>query len=211
MAALVVGAVAVGSASAALPEFKTTGSFPVTFTSVSALPLGPTFKTLAIEVKCKMATVKGEVGGAKLVSKVVFTYTECTTILAGIGTVGCKSAGQTGNTIVTLPTMAELGYINKAIPTVGLLFHPEAAGTTVIVEFPCSIITVRVIGNVIGLASPLNSLQTTGRVEFTPAQMGQVEKNLEGGPTDKLELLGEEVSIMDTEEETFSSAVELKA
>ena len=216
MAVLAVSAVAVGSASAALPEFKA-ASFPVTFTSTSVLPLEPTLKTLNSEIKCKMSTDKGEivVGGTKLVSKVVVTYTECTTVVLG-STVGCKTAGQAGNTIVTQPVMGELGYIKKAAPiSVGILFHPETAGTTLFAEFACSIVTVKVTGSVIGLATPINVSQTTGVVSFIPAggptNMGQAEKNLEGGPTDNLEAFGEESSIMDTENETFSTALEVKA
>ena len=210
MMVLAVSAVAVGSASAALPEFKTAGGFPVTFTSVSALPLEPTLTTLATLVKCGMSNGKGEISGAKLVSKMVITYTVCSTTVLG-STVGCKTAGQSGNTIVTQPVMGELGYTNAATKTVGILFHPETANTTLLVEFSCSIVTVKITGSIIGLASPINVSQTTGVVSFTPATMGQVEKNLEGGPTDKLEAFGEEASFMETENKTFASAVEIKA
>jgi len=186
IAVLGVSAVAVGSASASLPEFKA-AAFPVTFTSASALPLEPTLTTLANVIKCKMSTDKGEitVGGTKLVGKIIVTYTECTITISGMA-VGCKTAGQTGNTIVTQPLMGELGYINKAIPTVGILFHPETPGTVLFAEFACSIVTVKVTGSLVGLASPINVSQSTSTISFTPGIMGQAEKNLEGSPMDHL-------------------------
>jgi hypothetical protein len=162
VAMLVVSAVAVASASAALPEFVPgPGGFPNHFT---ALQLGTGILETRGEIGGKKRTVECSHGSTLgfiksekdlLVNSIV--YTGCKSTAFGAGK--CQS-GATEGEIITLPLLGLLGYINKATPTVGILFEPD--GTIEhFASFNCKTLAgnenLTVKGSVICKLSPVNT------------------------------------------------------
>jgi hypothetical protein len=225
VAVVAMSAIAVASASAALPEFKSTNA-KVTFTSTSLLPLEPVLASNITgigqkNIVCKMSTDKGEITSVKEVKKVLVTYTECKE--EGAPTKACTTKGQAKGVVVTKDVKGKIGYVvGTGKGAVGTELEPETG--TVFAEFTCAgeAEEVTVEGCTIGEATPLNKSQTTGLLKFeeNAAKTGQRLIETEGGTHKPCELkvtagffkLGKGTSwIMDTEHEVFAENVELKA
>lgn len=188
LAATMTSAVAVASASAALPEFKTT-TFPVKFTYESLLPLEPVLHSeieLTKEEKnivCKMSTAKGEVVNAKLAGKISVHYTECKEQSAPTKKCGNGVGGASSGLIQTKLLHGTIGYVEGGKPAkiVGTERLPEAG--TVLEEFTCEgeAEKVTVTGCVIGAVTSINLENTMIDVLFEEKGFGQLYTNFEPG------------------------------
>ncbi len=210
VAAFALSAVAVSSASAALPEFlycakQTTKTFLYTESKCATdsakkegeyeklpVPSGShiTFTSTSGKgvletlkghtIKCSADTDKGEVTGPKLVAKVVVTFTGCK---ASVLTEPACESGSTSGTIETKALMGTLGYI-KAKTEVGVLLQGESSATSA--EFHCETLlgteNIVVTGSVICHVAPLNELKTTGTLTCKQKKGMQEPTKFEGGP-----------------------------
>jgi hypothetical protein len=233
IAVFAFGAVAVASASAALPEFvPAKGTFPVHFTSEGQLPLLPRLESLITalgsmsnkNIICLMSKDVGELSGPKEVKKVLVDYTGCSEEKESKESSSLCYSGSTKNgLIVTNDIMGFIGYITGAGKTkVGVELLPESG--KIFAEFTCEgeAKKVKVEGCLVGEASPLNVSQTTGTLLFlaNATDTAAEYEEIEGGIFKPCKLTthaglfeaGEGPSWnMDNETETFSEAVELKA
>jgi hypothetical protein len=160
VAVFAMSAVAVSSASAALPEFvPANGKFPVAakFTS------GPgTLETVGGHVvKCTLDSGTGSIASAKLIDGIVIKFTKCTTTVPLLGAIPCKTAGAAAEEIVTEKLTAKPVYDNTGKTAVALLVANEKEGVTgLYASFVCekSIVkeTIKVRGSTLILISPLN-------------------------------------------------------
>lgn len=133
------------------------------------------------EITCSSFKDEGKITGVKNTSKVLSTFSGCSTLGKK-----CHSAGQKAGTIKTNALKGVLGYINKANKEVGVDLTPETGEE--LAAFECEGITVKVKGSVIGHQTPVNSFSKTSVNTFVVNGEGfQDVKNLEGGPTDVLE------------------------
>jgi hypothetical protein len=214
-AGLVLAVVVAGSgmvtaaASAALPEFSKTG---VTFASESG-----TSKLEAGEVAitCKASKAeKGEITGAKLVTKLVVTFTGCEAETASKKK--CKPNGETG-TIKTDEIEGELGYINKTAKTVGLELKPEGTENVFVnLTSKCLPNEHNAVENgVIGQITPTNTPAKTGKLEFKITSRTQAIKEIEIGGTMVTNVLTVfeivEAPLETLQTITFGSEIEVKA
>jgi len=225
VAVMAVSAMAVASASAALPEFVT-AHFPVSFSSKNVLPLEPTLHSSVLggsNVSCLMSVDNGEVTGPMSVAKVQVSYVGC----KEEGTANaCTTTGAATGTIITEVIDGLIGYVTGGLTAkaVGTELLPEKliGGKPIFAEFTCTGAANKVIveGCTIGQATPINTLQLTGNLIFEElAGGGQKYQSIDGGHNQPckqtvtasvLKLKGEGW-LMDNELETFSAAVELKA
>ena len=104
LAVFALGAIGVGSASAALPEF--TGPFPKASTSTGTKISVETASK--IKATCTSATDSGEITGPKT-GTVVVRLMGC-----GVEGIKCTSEGAKEGEIVTSTLNVTLGYINQA-------------------------------------------------------------------------------------------------
>ncbi|HEX5308043.1 MAG TPA: hypothetical protein VFW38_03075 [Solirubrobacteraceae bacterium] len=220
MTALTVAAVS--SAWGALPEFKGT-AIPDSFTSVSTVePKLDSYITLTSTEKnilCKAAKGKGEISNATSVKKVEVEDTGC--VEEGTTNKCGNKPGAASGTITTKVVVGTIGYVEKATKKVGLALKPEVAGEP-FAKFDCEgeaeEVTVR--GCTIGEVTPINTPSSKGTL--TTAKKGTAHEQqwtkFEGGESCTLEVeagffkLGTGPSWgVDTEEESFTTAIELKA
>jgi hypothetical protein len=213
LAAFVVAAVAVSSASAALPEYKV---------CAKAVKVGKTFtggftdKTCTTVSETKTGKYELEPGlGKKTAIKTTAKASKLET--EGAGTVECKSskstgetagtkevknnivefktctslgkkctsAGQKAGTIKTVALSGVLGYISKAPLKVGLDLTAEKGGNSA--EFSCEGLGVRTFGSVIGQQSgDINAISKTFTLTFNETGGKQEITKFEGGPTQEL-------------------------
>ncbi|MCW3056336.1 MAG: hypothetical protein JWO21_305, partial [Solirubrobacterales bacterium] len=179
VAVLAVSAVAVASASAALPEFTV---FPNKATGSGG---AGTLETLKGEkVTCTAEKDKSEINGAKTVKGVVVTFTGCK---ESVFKANCNSAGAAAGEIVTNELSGEIGYVNKATKAVGLDLKPVGE---LFAEFNCTggLLKLKVKGSVIGKLSPVNTATKEFKLEFKLAGVGKQEiEKFETGLKDTLE------------------------
>jgi hypothetical protein len=131
VAVFAMSAVAVASASAALPEFKPIPT-KKKFTSTSGKVI---FQMAgATRIECAASTTTGEFTGAQTLGKTIIKFTGCKIPNAGGG--GCevdsiKPSGKNGE-FVTNALKGELGTLEKSVAPseVGLLLEPETGNKT---------------------------------------------------------------------------------
>jgi hypothetical protein len=206
IAVLALGAMVV-SAAQAEPEFKP--STKQAFTGLSGA--SHLENTSGTTVECTHGKTTGEITGAHTVGTVVVKFTGCT---AEKGKCSAKSKGAPASNEIIVNTLnGELGTTKEATSGVGLLLKPASGSTFVEIEASCTLISpAAVTGDIVGEATPTSKLSTTGKVVFTGSKgvaaiksiavLGKVEKA-------KLEAFGFESSETDTEEDTFTKAVEV--
>jgi len=165
VAVFVMSAVAVASASAALPELtKPKSTTELTKKGLKGKKLGanPILENKKSEkVECTEAELKsGEGKGTKEVTKVKILFSGCT---ASFGFVECNNKGKNGKgEIETNELEGEIAYINKSKTEVGFLLKP-ATGQTVFVTFECGgIAKQEVKGSVISKIGEVNKEIKTG-------------------------------------------------
>ena len=125
VAAFLVSAVAVATASASTPGFIFSGTARG-FSSKSGA--GKLVTKIGAEVKCTLDTDSGEINGASgtdKVKNVLVVFSGCTAVISG-NTLKCNSEGQPAETIKTNQLEGQLGYINEAGKKVGLVLKAEA-------------------------------------------------------------------------------------
>lgn len=219
---MALGAAAVPPASAALPEFKGT-TIPDSFTSASAVePKLDSFITLTStedNILCKAAKGKGEIFNSTSVKKVEVEDTGC--VEEGTTNKCGNKPGATSGTITTKVLDGTVGYVEKATKKVGLALRPETGGEP-FAKFNCEgeAEEVTVKGCTVGEITPINTSSSKGTL--TSVKKGTAHEQqwtkLEGGENCTLEVeagffkLGSGPSwTVDTEEESFTAAIELKA
>lgn len=169
-AVLATSVVGVAGASAALPEFSTSGTFTGTSGAGKLETVGGS------TVTCKKDKSSGSFSG-KTVSNVKVTFEECETTLFGFFPVSCTN-------IVTKTLSGELGYINKSTKTVGLDLKPASGSELANTE--CGGVTIVVDGSVIGQITPTKTKTTKYTLTYTQSEGKQTIQKFEGGPTDTL-------------------------
>ena len=179
-AALVaLSATMTASAAAAPPEF--TGPFPTPFTSKSGVTVLETVKKATI--RCTADTGSGEVTGPKA-GAITITFTGCEFVTLGVT---CNTVGVPPGTIVTVPLLMTLGYINGPKKEVGVDLSTATGGP--LMEFTCAGLRVTVAGSVIGKITPVNKVVNPPghfSLRFTQAGGKQKPTNFEAEPTDVL-------------------------
>ncbi len=200
VAALAFGAVAVATASAALPELVNNAGQELVskkFTLGASTAIFETVGTVAKQqMPCKGVSATGEVSGAKKVVKVKETFSGCK-----LASLVC-TPNKTGE-ITTRELEGELGYIKGAEKTVGLDLWPS--GRTAkerekhefnapFAEFLCGSSISRMKGSVIGQLTPVDlKVKATEHFAITYHQKAgkqEIEKleGVEGGAKDVLSL-----------------------
>jgi hypothetical protein len=169
VAAFLVSAVAVATASAAKPEFRFSNEeSKKAFSSRSGA--GILFAPTGGEIKCTSDTDLGEIEGASgtdKVNNVVVIFTGCTFKILG-ETWKCKTAGApNAEEVRTNALEGQLGYINKPAKTVGLVLKPKAPNT-VFATLECKTKAgtttrkVEIKDEIIGAITPVNDLIEPG-------------------------------------------------
>jgi hypothetical protein len=159
---LVAGLMAAATASAADPEFKTAGTFPVL---IKGLSLESVLRSSTQTFTCLHDHLHGIVLGPSKVSGILLLFLGCTA-KEGSGTAcAAKSKGGTTGDITTRDLDGELGLSTESKTGVGVLFLPETTKEFVTLEAECTEPKVgEVEGGVVGEASPIGVLSTTGRI-----------------------------------------------
>jgi hypothetical protein len=208
VAAFALSAVAVASASAALPEFE--GPFP-NKVKTGTSGAGTLETKGGSKITCTSDTFVGEVNAAKEVKKVVVTFKGCETTILGIK-VKCNTAGQAAGVVVTEPIHGTLGYTAK--PKTGLDLEPEVGTTFATLE--CGGTKVTVKGDVVCEVSPTNV--KTAKFKITCKQTKGVQEwtKLEGGAESVLKTkigggVEEQSGIENTEEIELEKESTIKA
>lgn len=220
--AALLSTVVAASASAALPEYKTT-KWPLSFTFKNASGVEPALaaSVLANKIVCKTSQGKGEFVAFKgeVYKHLVFTYTGCRE--QGVTPEeACTTSGHTAGEVVTSGLKGAIGYAEgRTGKEVGLELKPESGST--IAEFTCGGPPgkVSVAGCTIGEATPLNVVQTSFNLLFAEGasrkqkwtKLENVSGSCELSVTATLLKLKSTGWLIDNEQETFSEAVELKA
>jgi hypothetical protein len=186
VAVFALSAVAVSSASAALPEFH--GPFPKLFTGLGGA--GKLEAESGNTVSCKDVHIHGEIIGPKH-DLVKLTYLGCSVKAFG-ATAPCATSGQPSGVVLTNKLLSLLGYIKRTPRLVGLLLEPEA-GQSQFASFECVAgvvkIPVQVRGTVGGEIGPLNTLSNSFNVAFELEKVGKQKiKKFEGEGEMKLEI-----------------------
>jgi hypothetical protein len=175
-----LGAVAVTSASAALPEFKPFKG--ITFTSKS----GPaTLETASgASVRCTASSSEAaKLKTAKEVTGVEVKFTGCKLF----GVEPCSSKGAAKEEIDTTDLVGEIGYISAASKSVGLALKPKAKkGAGPLATFTCGPFEIEVTGSVIGTVTPVDTATTHFALTYTQVKGIQAPTKFEGEPEDVL-------------------------
>lgn len=185
VAVFAVGAVAVASASAVLPEFE--GPFPNGFTA-KELGVGKVETVAGRTVECGEAETSGSINAPKdaLVKAILFKKCKSTAFGAG----NCQTAGHAEGDVTTTALLALLGYITK--PKVGLLFEPESGVN--FATFVCKTIlgneNLTVKGTVICELTPVNTKGKSFVLTCKQTKGVQSPTSFEGGPKDTLMMEG---------------------
>jgi hypothetical protein len=189
VAVFVMSAVAVGSASAVLPEFH--GPFPNHFTALQ-LTTGVLETVKGRTVECNHGSALGFVKSGKDVLVNGIIYTGCKSTAFGAGK--CQNAGAPKGEITTLPLLGLLGYIKASTHLVGLLLERDG-GTNHFASFECEAVIkekVTVRGTVICELSPVNVATNEYHLECKQTKGAQAVLTFEGaGTKDILETKGE--------------------
>lgn len=171
VAAFLVSAVAVATASATGPVFLFSGSAKG-FSSASkegtlVQKASAISEENGAEVKCTLDTDLGEIEGGTDTDKVrnvLVAFSGCSAKV-GIETFTCTTAGQVSGVIKTNQLEGQLGYINESAKTVGLVLKPQSPAT-LFAEFECTkganAVAIKVRGEIIGKMTPVNELVNPG-------------------------------------------------
>jgi hypothetical protein len=212
-ALFVVGALSATGASAALPEMKNSAGKVPTGVKFTSADTNPELKTpgVGITIKCKEESGSGKITGAKTVGEVHVTYSGCEA-----GSCGTAQSGTTAGVIETNTLSGTLGYVNESNKTkVGEKLKPASGTEFVKVKFQFESFScpgTAVSGAVIGEALPLNSLNTSGELNFTETGGKQTIQRLEGETSNQhLTAFGFESTLVSTETITFTEAVKIEA
>jgi len=217
VAVLMFSALATASASAAKPEFKSPGGFPVKFNATSGagkletVGAGGTVRT----VTCKSDTASGEITGAKTAKNIVVVFKECTAVEGSI----MANCG----TITTNKLTAEPNYLTNpnSASEVGLDLKPESG--TQFAEFKCTAgiftVTLKVTGSVVGKITPTNTLTKSYSLVFAQTKGKQKYEGYFVGSTFTKDVLStsgstfgaEQSGIEGTDSITTEKEVELSA
>ncbi len=216
VAMFVVSAVAVASASAALPEFE--GPFPNKFTALQ-LTEGELETVGKRDVRCTHGSASGTIKSEKDVLVNGITYTGCKS--TKFGGEACQSGAKEGE-ITTKPLLGLLNYIKKAAPIeVGLLFESDEG--LHFATFNCKTLlgseSLLVKGVVICPLSPVNTI--TKEYHLNCLETGGIQKPLsfEGGPKNFLQTEGkgpenfafEQSGVKALSDVTLEKAAQIKA
>ncbi|HEV3322503.1 MAG TPA: hypothetical protein VG147_09995 [Solirubrobacteraceae bacterium] len=199
VAAFLMSAVAVATASAAGPLFLFSGT-KKGFSSVSGA--GTLFSPTGAEIKCTKDTDSGELEGTSQTDKVtnvVVRFTGCTITILG-KTTECKTAGAGKEVITTNKLEGELGYIPPATnKEVGLVLKPGAGAGGFFASLECIVsgvtVVINVKGEVIGKITPLNKLVDPGE-PFTLTYKAVGAKKTEQSPKELIVLGKEEKELL---------------
>ena len=153
-------------------------------------------------VKCTKSSSTGTAESEKKVKKVVVTFEGCEATIGGIKA-KCNTAGEVAGKIVTKELEGELGYINKATPSVGLDLWPASRTAeektkhtfnALFVEFECTgFAKSKVRGSIIGELTPVNGAAgktltlTYKKGAAKGEQLIKKMETVEGGVEDVLE------------------------
>ena len=182
VAAAAVGAIAAGSASAALPEFSPPFPNPLHSTSKATI-----LESIAkVKVKCIADTNEGEVTGP-VTGTIKFRFTGCES-----KTIPCKSPNAPNPGEIDTPVLSlSLGYITHTptLTEVGIdISSPTGAP---VMEFFCGAALRGVVdGSVIGKITPINKLVSPSGhfvLKFAQKAGHQAIQHFEAGPIDILE------------------------
>jgi hypothetical protein len=211
-AALMLGAAAAGSASAAGPVFSKVIVEPlkegekVPFTSTTKKT---TLETVAREkITCLSSTDKGELTGpTSLVLGVAFKGCE----FAATKT-KCTSTGAAEGEIITNNFEGKLGDL-KSESTPGIALFQEKA-KTVDAEFTCGATKVKLFGGVVGPITPVGAAVTKLILKWQQTSGIQLFENLFGGPLDNLsasfaEAKAERAALSGTDTLTLSKPIQV--
>ena len=214
LALVAVFAISTGAtsvASAATPEFTVLAN---SFTSVSGTSY--LFGAGKVKIRCAKDKNKGEVTGAKAVSKLVVTYEECVATNAAGTECPAKSTGAAAGTIVTNELVGTLGKVAVAeAPSseTGLALKPAGTGTVfVTIEGTC-LPTTAVEGSVVCEVEPFEVKDTTGELICGvkgKTHTKQTIQKLEGEAKDTLEAFGGTAGLEGTDTITFTKPEEVK-
>jgi hypothetical protein len=171
------------TATAAAPEFLTTGGAKAKFTISSG---AGTLETVLIEGKHKTLTCTADSGKGKIASAKVAEIEELAFSGCKSEGVSCKTPGDAAGVIlVNGATTGTLGFIKEGAPLeVGLLIKLAQN-----VKFECALLKAEVTGAVIGLIpnAELNTATKKLKVEFKQAGGVQEPLKFMGGVKESLE------------------------
>jgi hypothetical protein len=216
VAVFLLGAVGAASASAALPEFKAPGGFPVQFSATGGA--GKLETVAGRTVTCPKSKATGEVVSATEAKKIVVEFEGCNAIVIGI-TFNCGTI--TSNTLKASPH-----YLTNpnSSAEVGLDFLPVSG--TELAKFTCMSIfgneTLAVKGSVVGKITPINKATKSATLTFAQTNGKQKYEGYFVGATftkDILETTGsvlqafgpEQSALEGTGTITFSKDIEIAA
>jgi hypothetical protein len=171
VAAFLVSAVAVATASATKPEFRFSGTktaFSSTSGAGTLVQENGTTEENGSKVECTKDYDTGEIEGASgtdKVTNVLVLFTGCTSEVLGT-TYNCGTSSAASGEIKTNALEGQLGYINESAKTVGLVLKPKSPAT-LFALFECESaakakLSIKVRGEVIGKITPVNTLVGPG-------------------------------------------------
>jgi hypothetical protein len=205
--ALSICCLALTGVAQALPEFLAGGK-PITTIKFTTKAGSGAIRTSGGNLTWTGASAKGSFEAPNKIAKVVLTFT-------GDKLGGCEvnSPGAKKGEVISKELKGSIGYINKAIPTVGALFEP-ATGTTFgeIEKSTCLPSPPTVTGSVIGKISPLNVETTSGEIAFGMVEKKQEVKKFEGELIEHQLSIGELPGVFECKEAlTAIEKIEIKA
>ena len=172
VAVFAMSALEASAASAIAPEFEKSGGGLPTLKGFKDTSGVQTLYAPGVTIICKKSNSAGKITGLKTVGEVTVTFEECklwnTALTIECGVKSKSPLGSLG-TIITNKLKGELG-VTTIGTKVGEALAPESGATFVEIEAvaPCSVFTgvTKVEGSVIGEVTPINTLQTTGKLIF---------------------------------------------
>lgn len=215
VAVFVCSAVAVASASAALPEFK---PVPAKKKFTGTAPGAKIVFNNGTEVlECAKAATVGEVLSAKTIGKTIVTFTSCEYTTGGGSGCSVNSVGAKAGEIVTKPLVGELGTVKttEAPSGVGLLLKPETEKVwTDLVEDRCWGAN-KITGSLAVEISTVGKKQITNKLVMSRATSGNREAireiTLDSGKLENPELVmfSSTATLESTDELKFEEALEV--
>lgn len=162
VAVFALSAVAVASASAALPELVNKEGKEIKagkrgFTSEGTGGPYVLETKSGNKIECSTLSNTGKVTGLKT-DTVKVLFDGCKSVLLDEPCTSTVPKGKEEGDIETTELASELVYINKAKKEVGIVLKPK--GTANFTTFECSGIKIEVKGSVIGVITPINKLVT---------------------------------------------------
>ncbi len=180
VAVLAMGAVAVASASAALPEFQQGGKGLAKAVKFSGSAGGPAIRQDG--PSCSGLTMTGEISGANTLADVVITFKGCKQDLPPLGGYKpCENTGFGKEEMVTPQLSGKIGYVNKSTKEVGLLLEPSTGTQIAECNYDGSHKYVfKLRGSVIGQLKPVNIESTEFSLAYKGSETKQEITHFEG-------------------------------